>query len=62
MKLTIEIANPFEVERPINQQLDLEALKKEKNYKGVDKARFHTLIKEIDIAEPIELLVSQLSR
>jgi hypothetical protein len=104
MKLTIEIANPLEVEqlltvfktlnlesirvivdkttvgapiarknkvkkdvlnsisRPIKPHLDLEALKKEKNYTGVNKPRFFALIKEIDIMEPIELLMSQLSR
>jgi hypothetical protein len=99
MKLTIEIANPNEVEqllqifrnlnlesihivvdeqvnkrtttkkdllatlhRPIKKHLDIDALKKAKNYKGVNRARFDKLVKEINIIEPIELLLSQLSQ
>ena len=46
---------------PIKKKLDLEAIKKAKNYKGVNRERFNSLIKEINIVEPIELLLSQLS-
>jgi hypothetical protein len=42
--------------------LDLDALKKAKNYKGVNRARWDALIKEMNITEPIELLLSQLSQ
>lgn len=45
--------------RPIKKQLDLNSLK---NYKGVNRERFNKLVKEINIVEPIELLLSQLSR
>jgi hypothetical protein len=48
--------------RPIQKRLDLDALKKAKNYKGVNRARFDALIKEMNITEPIELLLSQLSQ
>ncbi len=48
--------------RPIKKRLDIEALKKEKNYKGVNRERFDQLVKEINITEPIELLMSQLSQ
>ncbi len=48
--------------RPIKKRLDLDALKKTKNYKGVNRERFDTLVKEINIVEPIELLLSQLSQ
>jgi len=48
--------------RPIKKHLDLDALKKDKKYKGVDRKRFDKLVKEINILEPIELLLSQLSQ
>ena len=47
---------------PIKKRLDLDALKEAKNYKGVDRERFDKLVKEINIVEPIELLLSQLSQ
>ena len=50
------------ITRPIKSHLDLELLKKEKNYKGVNRERFNALVKEINVSEPIELLLSQLSR
>ena len=50
------------INRPIKKRLDIEALKKEKNYTGVNRDRFNKLVKEINIVEPIELLISQLSR
>jgi hypothetical protein len=48
--------------RPIKKTLDIDALKKAKNYKGVNRQRFNKLVKEINITEPIELLLSQLSQ
>ena len=48
--------------RPIQKRLDLDAIKKAKNYKGVNRARVDALIKEMNITEPIELLLSQLSQ
>ena len=50
------------IQRPIEKRLDIEAMKKAKNYKGVNRARFNQLIKEINIVEPVEVLLSQLSR
>ena len=47
--------------RPIKKILDIDALKKAKNYKGINRPRFNMLIKEMNITEPIELLLSQLS-
>ncbi|MFN0035654.1 MAG: hypothetical protein ACKVUS_11340 [Saprospiraceae bacterium] len=51
-----------ELHRPIPKKLDLDAVKKARNYKGVNRERFDKLVKEINISEPIELLLSQLSR
>jgi hypothetical protein len=50
------------INRPIKKRLDLDAIKKAKNYKGVNRERFDQLVKEINIVEPIELLLSQLSQ
>ncbi len=50
------------ITHPIKKRLDIEALKKEKNYTGVNRERFNKLVKEINIVEPIDLLLSQLSR
>lgn len=48
--------------RPIKKTLDIDALKKEKNYKGVNRQRFNSLVEEMNITEPIELLLAQLSQ
>lgn len=50
------------INRPIKKRLDLNLLKKAKNYKGVNRERFNKLVKEINIVEPIDLLLAQLSR
>jgi hypothetical protein len=49
------------INRPLQKKLDIDAIKKAKNYKGVDRKKFNSLIKEINIQEPIEQLISQLS-
>jgi hypothetical protein len=46
--------------RPMPKRLDLEALKKAKNYKGVNRSRFDQLVKAMNITEPIELLSATL--
>jgi hypothetical protein len=51
-----------EIHRPLKKRLDIDALKKAKNYKGVNRKRFDELVREINIVEPIEVLLSQLSR
>ncbi|WP_026628178.1 hypothetical protein [Dyadobacter alkalitolerans] len=40
----------------------IEGLKKEQNYKGFDKERMRKLADEMDIQEPLELLLSQLTK
>ncbi len=50
------------INRPFSKTLDLERLKKAKNYKGVNKERFDRLVKELNITEPIDVLLSQLSQ
>jgi hypothetical protein len=48
--------------RPIRKRLEIDAIKKAKNYQGVNRKRFDKLVEEINIDEPIELLLSQLSQ
>lgn len=40
----------------------IESLKKEQDYKGFDKERMNKLADEMDIQEPLELLLSQLTK
>ena len=46
--------------KPMGKTLDIEALKKERNYKGVNRKRFDKLIKEMDIPQTAEELIAQL--
>lgn len=48
--------------KPIRKKTDPEAIKRARNFKGHDKEEIFRLIREIDIQEPIELLLSQLSK
>ena len=50
------------INRPIKRKLDIDDLKKAKNYKGVNRERFDKLVKEMNITEPIEVLLAQLSQ
>jgi hypothetical protein len=46
--------------KPIEKTIDLEAIKREKGYKGVNRKRFDRLVKELNITEPLEDLLAQL--
>lgn len=46
--------------KPMREKLDIEQLKIEQNYKGFDKVEVDRLIKEADIQEPIEELLSMI--
>jgi hypothetical protein len=47
----------MEIVKPMREELDIEQLKLEQNYKGFNKEEIDQLIKEIDIQEPIEDLL-----
>jgi signal recognition particle GTPase len=47
----------MEIVKPMREELDIEKLKLEQNYKGFNKEEVDQLIKEIDIQEPIEDLL-----
>jgi hypothetical protein len=46
--------------KPTKKTLDIELLKYEKGYKGVNRKRFNNLVKELNITEPVEELLAQL--
>ncbi|MBC7778443.1 MAG: hypothetical protein H7246_23630 [Phycisphaerae bacterium] len=48
--------------RPRREKTDLQALMLEQGYTGTNWERFDKLVKELNIQEPIELLLSQLTR
>ena len=47
--------------RPIRKGITLEMLKKEQNFQGTNWDKADEWVKELDIQEPIEILLSQLS-
>ena len=47
----------MEIVKTMREELDIEQLKLEQNYKGFNKEEVDQLIKEIDIQEPIEDLL-----
>ena len=46
--------------KPTRETVTLEQLKKEQNFKGIDRAEFDALAKELDIQESYEELIEQL--
>jgi len=44
----------------IEQEFDLEKIKKEQNYTGIDAKKMYRLIEEADIQEPIEELLKMI--
>lgn len=57
---TESILSKLSKKRPL--KLDLEAIKKERKYQGINRDKFNQLVKDINITEPIEILLSQLSK
>lgn len=51
-----------QITKPMKKTLDVEEMKREQNWKPVDKEELQEIIKQMDIQEPIELLLSQLSK
>jgi hypothetical protein len=48
--------------KPMKKTLDVEELKREQNWKPVDMEEWHRLAEELDIQEPIEQLLAQLTK
>lgn len=51
-----------QITKPMKKTLDVEEMKREQNWKPVDIEELQEIIKQMDIQEPIELLLSQLSK
>jgi hypothetical protein len=61
-ELPISEASAKRIFRPVGRGITLEKLKNEQNFKGTNWTKFNDLVKELDIQEPAELLISQLSK
>jgi hypothetical protein len=46
--------------KPMRQKLDLEELKREQNWKPIDRKEFDRLVMELDIQEPLEQLLADI--
>ena len=61
-ELPISEASAQRIFRPVGRGVTLEKLKREQNFKGTDWHKFNELTKALDIQEPIDVLISQLSK
>lgn len=50
------------IAKPMRKKMDLEELKREQNWKPVNREEFDRLIREIDIKEPLEQLIADIGR
>ncbi len=48
--------------KPIRKKIDLEELKREQNWKPIDRQEFDRLVREIDIQEPLEQLLDDIGK
>lgn len=48
--------------KPMRKKLDLEELKREQNWKPINREEFDRLVKEIDIQEPLEQLIADIGK
>jgi hypothetical protein len=46
--------------KPMRKKLDLEELKREQNWKPIDRKEFDRLVMELDIQEPLEQLLADI--
>ena len=57
----ISFEEKLKLSKPIVQDITLEEIKRQQNYKPIDKADFEAKIKALDIKEPIEDLLGMLT-
>ena len=50
------------ITKPMKKTLDVEEMKREQNWKPVDMGEWHRLAEELDIQEPVEELLAQLTK
>lgn len=51
-----------QITKPMKKTLDVEEMKREQNWKPVDLEEWNKLVAELDIQEPVEQLISKLTR
>jgi hypothetical protein len=49
-----------ELSKPIKEKTDIEEMIREQNWKPIDRKEFDRLVKELDIQEPLEQLLSDI--
>jgi hypothetical protein len=60
MNITESIEELLETKLPFGPTIDIEAIKRKQNYKGVNRAKLDEIIRTINITEPIEELLDML--
>ena len=53
--------NPFDAVKPIRENVSLEQLMEEQNYKPIDYATFRNLAKKVELDDPIDELLAGLT-
>lgn len=48
--------------KPMRKKLDIEELKREQNWKSLDREKFDRLVRELDIQEPLEQLIADIGK
>ncbi len=48
--------------KPMPETLDVEAIKRRQNWNGVDRKKWDKIVEEMDIQEPVETLLAQLTK
>jgi hypothetical protein len=48
--------------KPMRKKTDINEIKKEQNWKGIDREKFDRLVKELNIQEPLEQLIADIGR
>jgi hypothetical protein len=61
-KITGELTSSIKQVRPIRQKFDADAIRRRRGRLGHDKAQIMQLIREMDVQEPIEQLLAQLTK
>lgn len=51
-----------QITRPMKKTLDVEEMKREQNWKPIDREEWDRLVKDLDIQEPIEELLALLTK
>jgi hypothetical protein len=58
---TLSKAELTHFKRPIRENITVEELVKEQNWQPIDEQKMDAIVKKMDIKEPIELLMAQLT-